>query len=60
MALLNKILLFSFRLAGIQEQGRQQSLFKDETDLTVAVKYMMENGNGGLVGCLYRLSQWFI
>ena len=35
------------RLAGIHEQEGHERLFKDEADLTVAVKYMKENGNFG-------------
>jgi len=39
------VLCLFTRLAGTHEQEGRQCLFKDEADLTVAVKYMKENGN---------------
>ena len=33
-----------YRMAGLDKPESKHSLFKDEKELTVAVKYMIENG----------------
>ena len=38
------ILLLVYRMAGIGKQDSRHCLFKDEKELYVALKYMIENG----------------